>query len=129
MMAARLGVRLAAVRPWWRPEEDALLREMDGSTVERASERLGRTLRAVEVRAKMLGVQLTTGRKKYQPRRKLRMNVGATVEQKPKPKPGRKPARRAPCESRLEWCPQCYAPVSNWQEHFERMGHRRSVAA
>ncbi len=27
----------------------------------------------------------------------------------------------------IEWCPQCFAPVSNWTEHFERMGHRRPV--
>lgn len=27
--------------------------------------------------------------------------------------------------ARVEWCPKCHAPVSNWQEHYERMGHRR----
>lgn len=31
--------------------------------------------------------------------------------------------------SRLEWCPVCGAPVSNWQEHFERLGHSREVGA
>lgn len=25
----------------------------------------------------------------------------------------------------IEWCPQCFSPVSNWQEHFERQGHKR----
>ena len=28
--------------------------------------------------------------------------------------------------SKIEWCPQCYSPVSNWAEHFERLGHRRT---
>jgi hypothetical protein len=28
----------------------------------------------------------------------------------------------------VEYCPQCYAPVSNWQEHRIRLGHRRPAA-
>lgn len=28
--------------------------------------------------------------------------------------------------TRIEWCPQCFSPVSNWQEHFERLGHKRA---
>jgi hypothetical protein len=28
--------------------------------------------------------------------------------------------------TKIEWCSTCYAPVSNWGEHFERTGHRRA---
>lgn len=28
----------------------------------------------------------------------------------------------------VEYCTQCFAPVSNWSEHFERIGHRRPAA-
>jgi len=34
-------------------------------------------------------------------------------------------AKKEPC--RIEWCSTCGSPVSNWQEHFERLGHRRQV--
>lgn len=27
----------------------------------------------------------------------------------------------------LEYCPECGAPVSNWEEHHQRMGHRRQA--
>ena len=30
--------------------------------------------------------------------------------------------------SRIEYCPVCHSPVSDWQGHFERQGHRRPVA-
>ena len=30
--------------------------------------------------------------------------------------------------SRIEYCPQCHAPVCDWQAHFDRMGHRRPLA-
>lgn len=33
---------------------------------------------------------------------------------------------RTEVPSRIEWCPQCYSPVSNWAEHFERQGHKRA---
>lgn len=32
-------------------------------------------------------------------------------------------------QSVIEWCPECFAPVSNWQEHHERMGHARPMTA
>lgn len=37
-----------------------------------------------------------------------------------------KKVTRTEVMSRIEWCPQCYSPVSNWAEHFERQGHKRA---
>lgn len=28
--------------------------------------------------------------------------------------------------TKIEWCPECHSPVSNWAEHEERQGHRRA---
>jgi hypothetical protein len=38
-----------------------------------------------------------------------------------------RPVRREAQLPALEWCGKCRAPVSNWQQHYERMGHRRSA--
>lgn len=106
----------------WRPEEDALLREMEGDSVTVVSTRIGRSPLSVRGRARRLGVRLKFDGQKPVPSQAARKRR-QTCESVPAK------VRRAPSESRLEWCSQCHAPVSNWQEHFERMGHRRPVAA
>jgi len=58
-----------------------------------------------------------------------------TGGRKKKPAPrGLHPAGRPPgvaydAVPPVEYCRDCGAPVSNWDEHFARMGHRRPLTA
>lgn len=44
------------------------------------------------------------------------------LRQAPKP-PLRQKAVRI--EGTVEYCPECHAPVSNWDDHFYRSGHKK----
>jgi hypothetical protein len=114
-MARRLGVQLGGKPNWTALDLDAL-RGMEGLTVAEAAVKLGRTEKAVRWKAQQLG--LTLRREVFVRAKRVRR------ESSGKP-PLRAAERHRTC---IEWCPECYAPVSNWQEHFERMGHRRRVA-
>lgn len=130
-MLARLG--LTGGRSWhrWSGKEDALLRMLNGCTYKAAVAALGvfgRTPRAVENRARCLGVAL----------KHMRRVRGVTGRQMPSSaghakrivvRPARRGGRSAVRRLAVEYCPQCRAPVSDWQGHYERMGHRRPVAA
>jgi hypothetical protein len=114
-MMCRLGLDSASKWRRWSAREDALLRRQGGRTIREAVAvlgRCGRNRKAITARARVLGVQLCDARG---------LHRGTAV------------VRSTPSElgirTRIEWCPQCHAPVSNWQEHHARMGHRRPVAA
>jgi len=138
--AARLGrtcaqiwekarrMRIAFLDPSaWTEEESERLRGLAGRvTAARAAELLGRTAFAVRGKAVRMGIPF-----KREPRPK-REPVKREIARQAAPsaiaacRPARVRGKRMEV-SRLEWCGECHAPVSNWQQHYERMGHRRRV--
>jgi hypothetical protein len=136
----RLGMRTrhtGKVVQWWTAEQDAQLQAMAAtSTAQQAAELFGRSVPAVQARALRLGQRFVTV-----PGRSGRPRAGdprcAPKKRVRKPRHyqavreitsgAKKPAlRRVEYEYRsaLEWC-RCGAPVSNWDEHYERLGHMR----
>jgi hypothetical protein len=116
-MARRLGLDKVSKCRRWSVREDGVLRRQRGRSIDDAEAALrpyGRNRKAVTARARALGVRLCDVRGQH------RQAVTAVMRATPS---------ELGIRTRIEWCPQCRAPVSNWQEHYERMGHRRPVAA
>lgn len=115
---------LTTNRPWI-PEQAALLRA-NAAVMDLAelAALIGRTERSVHMKADLLGIKL-------KPTGRLRNGRFPRAPQPPKRRYEKTapialaPARKQPEVSCLENCPQCRAPVSNWAQHYERMGHRR----
>lgn len=102
-------------KPFWKAEQLEALRRCDGGTVEAAMAATGRSARAVEHKARELGMTLHGYRRSH------------SYVKAPAVRPAKMP-KRVVVISRVEYCPKCHAPVSNWQGHFERTGHRREAA-
>jgi len=108
----------------WTEEQLATLRAMAGSVpVERIAEATDKSARAVRWKAQQLGLSL---RQKGSPALR-RPRVDPRPERARENAP-RKKRLRVEVASHIEWCKECGAPVSNWQQHFERVGHRRPAA-
>lgn len=134
--ARKLGVRFDSGRSWsaeeggvrfdsgrnWSAEEVARLKELAPTNrLEALAAVLGRTVAAVRAKARSLGLRYvarvwTPGGRKSRTR---------TRSGRPATRPRVLSVERC-C---IEYCPQCSAPVSNWQQHFERMGHRRPTSS
>lgn len=128
--SGRLGVNSFPVggitkngTPWSDEERKALRYSMSARAAMKAT---GRTENAVEKMAKRLGVKFMSQRIVIcAPEKKV---VVKTPMVRSKPTPIDKPRKvEAPYVSRLEYCPICCSPVSDWQGHYERMGHRRQA--
>jgi hypothetical protein len=116
----------------WTEEESERLRGLAGRvTAARAAELLGRTAFAVRGKALRMGIPF---KREPRPKRESveRRLVKREIARQAAPsataacRPARVRDRRMEV-SRVEWCGECHAPVSNWQQHYERMGHRRRV--
>jgi hypothetical protein len=130
-MAKRLGVSLGE-RQMWSSLDDARLRDLAPKMLPvNIAAVLKRSDSSIRRRAKRLGVLLLDGRKVADDgarRNRVRAErERAAVKKAESAKMAR--MRKVIGDVRVEYCPQCYAPVSDWQGHYERMGHRRSVAA
>jgi hypothetical protein len=126
----------------WTEEELTRLKELAGTmTARQIGEKIGRGYHGISKQLRKLGLQTWKPPVKEVPVR-LPKPVKAKVENKapePKPKPVAKPAqapvalrkkevKRPLIHGEVEWCPECFAPVSNWNEHYQRLGHRRPAA-
>jgi hypothetical protein len=112
------------VKPRWSAEDDAALRELAGvSGVQYLAERLGRTEGSVRKRLEHLGVRARR-EARVKATAPVRARKGGVALRREEPKRVRMGSAAATC---MEWC-VCGAPVSNWDEHYERMGHRRPAA-
>ena len=97
----------------WTPAREAKLRSLLGKqTCQQIAETLGTTYHVVKRHGE-----------------RERLSFARTKKPKPvqvKPEVVRvksdPPTRVCEIVGRLTWCPTCHAPVSNWQEHKERMG-------
>ena len=124
--AQRLGVALKRTTPWTAAEDQAL-RETAHQGAKAAALATGRTLAAVDNRARLLHIRFVRPQAKKMPARVRR--VAAPVVRVVATKKQATPLRQVEYRgSRIEYCQQCGAPVSNWEKHFERMGHRRNAA-
>lgn len=139
--ALMLGVELMRWKPeemrgYWSPELEARLRGLAPThTPTQAAAELGRTDRSVRLRAAKIGLRMRDGRKRQGQRSGISGERAASARKVGKPRTATvkasialMPALRRPAASevsRLEWCPECHAPVSNWAQHYERSGHRR----
>ena len=146
--AVEQGMTVETVRHWarkigfqfysgffWDAQDVERLRSLaPEKTLRELAAELGRSPRAVRSKLAALGLKCA-----HQPRPRREpaatpQPVRVRVVRLPKEKtasiaaPRRIRPRRIEV-SRIEYCPRCHAPVSNWGEHFERMGHRRTVAA
>jgi hypothetical protein len=129
--AEALGVTLMRWKPeemhgYWAPEAEARLRALAPThTPTQASVALGRTDRSVRIKAAKMGLRMRDGRMRLGSAARARGPAKRQKVAKPielvraRPKPV---AQEVPC---IEFCPECHAPVSNWAQHYERMGHRR----
>ncbi|MFP5277013.1 MAG: hypothetical protein ACLGPM_07850 [Acidobacteriota bacterium] len=124
--ARKFGIKFVPQRTWTAEDVSSLRNMEERLTIQEAAEALHRTPRGVRAKAEQLGVKLRPkGRPKKDspPRRCTPRKIGRTLARR-----RREPVAVARAVSRLEWCSQCHAPVSNWSQHFERMGHRRPAA-
>ena len=123
--ANRIGVETKGASRWSEAQKDALRL---CKTADEAMSATGRSNRAVHKMANLLGIKFA--RKTWmaanhrcvapgKTKRDLRSNSSPT---KKMAKPKRVQAFRTRA---VEYCPECYAPVSNWGQHYERMGHGR----
>jgi hypothetical protein len=115
--AQKLGVQLRGMKRWTEAQEAELLKLSDTLTEEQISERIGRSVRGVQWKAVELGIVLRKGMKEARGARRQPVRRAAKV--------AARKSTPAVWVSQLERCPQCECMVSNWQQHFERMGHRR----
>lgn len=136
-----LGITLARPKPqdrrgYWPPALEARLRALAAThTAAEAAKALGRSERSVWMKAAKMAVRLRDGRKRLDGKvpvshkAKAARPAAATTEKTRRPialvEGRRKPAVYEVC--RVEWCKECHAPVSNWGQHYERTGHRRSA--
>lgn len=113
MKAKQLGIKIMR-GDWWRNDEDSLLYQLAGSmTAKEIGLRLGRSRSSVHTRAYRLNINLTGAgaRPKPKPRGPRRKSI---------PRPQVKPVKSV--ERSIDICPKHQCPVSNWQEHRERLG-------
>lgn len=136
--ARKLGIRVQGCARFTPAECDAL-RAMDGkATLAVAAAELGRPRDTVSRKAHLMQVCLLpskrlgraraskpAARRGSEPAKVRLRKPPALKPEKKKPAIALAPARKQPEVSCLENCPQCRAPVSNWAQHYERMGHRR----
>jgi hypothetical protein len=109
---------------FWTPEKIEVIRQFKSAT--EAAKRLGIGKDAVLRRAKRSGIILKETRI---PSIVKQAPVRVRTAQKHVPAVKARYKRSGSAErSRIEWCPRCGSPVSNWQEHFERLGHKRPAA-
>jgi len=131
--AAELGVTLVR-HLHWTPEQVELLRAK-GAALDCAklAALTGKSPRGVRSKADALGIRVKASARMWGPKKRRtpgkRRGVVDARAMSPAAGSGRPmrlvPARKRSEASRLEWCPECGAPVSNWQQHTERMEHRR----
>lgn len=148
--AKKFGVSRGPIRTF-TAEEAARIRELASTmTAREIAAELGKPLHSVRDKALAMGVHFTSGKRgprpeKYRARPERQyVKPPWTPEQDEllRASAGRCQAaelvRRGGVElrrmdvqsvSRIEWCGDCGAPVSNWDEHYERMGHRRPWTA
>ena len=98
----------------WTPEQVEALRECKSAT--EASKRLGKSRKAVLNKARKLGYVF--------PEQVHRETPSATRKPEKKSLPAKKTKEY---KSTLVWCPTCHSPVSNWDEHFERIPECKKV--
>jgi hypothetical protein len=109
---------------FWTPERIEVIRQFKSAS--EAAETLGIGKDAVLRRAKRSGIILKETRI---PSIVKQAPVRFRTAQKRVPAVKARYKRSGSAErSRIEYCPTCHSPVSNWQEHFDRMGHRRPAA-
>jgi hypothetical protein len=139
--------------PQWTEEQESTLRALAGQPLSVIAPQVGRTREAVRKHAARLGVRLGAEPRRARAPKPERVCVervkavreprAARTAKAPRPdrvrvvkapavrlakEPARKVVRRE-VVSRIEYCRECGAPVSNWEQHFERLGHRRPWAA
>lgn len=114
-MSRILGKSVCPPPAVWSPEQMAELKSMvaAGLTGQTIADKLGRTLLAVHHRCSIAGISM---RARGQ-RREKRPRSAPRVARAPQPKP-----QLTVIESRLYYCPDCHAPVSDYRAHMDRMG-------
>ena len=140
----KLGITLTPASRWTEKQNQQLRDLAPTHTATQIAALIGRSRSSVWSKAHVLGVEPV--REGLRPPKRL-----ARAPKPPKAAPGPKlcrprkaaastprktkaaPAKaavpiRKPTPPQLEYCPTCHAPVSNWQEHYKRMGHRRPAA-
>ena len=124
ILAGNIGVHLRTLRPWSAAEE-ILLKDLAGIlSVAAIAARIERTEKSVRARAVALGISL-----RHKVRGERRRSCPAVVRtQQPKQHVTRPAKPSTAYVTRIEYCPQCHAPVSDWSGHFQRLGHRRPSA-
>jgi hypothetical protein len=136
----------------WPPEQVARLRELAGHhSAREISKILNRGYHGVSKQIRKQGLPRWIPPVKARPPKPPKA-VAPKVEKKapePKPVPVAKPApspvriktyvepsvplrqkepKRSVIKGEVEWCSVCGSPVSDWQGHFERLGHRKPAA-
>jgi hypothetical protein len=140
--AQRMGVALNMMRRW-TTEEDQALRDAASQGARAAAQATGHTNNAVRYRASLLGIKITRCRLRKAPAvrapavrpakvravKQVSKSASQRVSQSASLRVSRPALRQVEDRgSRIEYCSQCGAPVSNWEQHYERMGHRRAAA-
>lgn len=126
----------------WAPQELATLKKLANKhSFSEIGKQLNRSKSAVRHKIISLGIERPLNPAKPQvskppkpvlltPKEPKKSNRGNnwrnnSIIKRPAPK---KEPKSIHSQNYVEYCPQCYAPVSNWQEHRIRLGHRRPAA-
>lgn len=145
--ARRLGVIFQPATMWRVDEVETLRRLAATHTLPQTAAEMGRSYKSVQVKALSLKLVFQPCRRRTgRPRAEKKPARAPRPEKAPKPAKAPKAASKQPVRvqaavrkttagggslrrkevrgTALEWC-RCGAPVSNWDEHFARRGHRR----
>lgn len=126
--------------PNWTLEQIEELKRLAGTmSSSQIGKVLGRSKDAVKNKITTLGLPRFATTFQVQQKALTKPKQEKVIEPTPPPPPepmvalyqnheavAKKSLIRPDMTSRIEWCPECCAPVSNWAEHFERQGHRRA---
>ncbi len=108
--ARQLGIKFIASAGWTPEQIDRVKNAPPSLTARELAKEIGKSLAAVHHKRHKLGI------------------TGVPGSRRPKSEPARK-VHATPIqiirvtERTIDYCPQCHAPVSNWSQHYERMGH------
>ncbi len=113
--AWRLGVKFVRAYDWAPADLETLTRLCGDKTAKEIAAILGRNEDNIHKQASRMGMS-------FKERRSCKISA-------PRPRARDRRVHASPVqvirvfERELAYCPQCHAPVSNWSQHYERMGH------
>lgn len=136
--AAKLGIKFLPPCRWTKEDVSRLRQLVPTHTAKELSIEFHRNPKAIHTQCQRVGIHAVPEIERSRQRRAAKEAIPKEPKAARPPKPMKEPAPKPirlvsrPAKSvyrpALEYCSQCHAPVSNWGEHFERMGHRRPAA-